>query len=94
MWGESAILRRDLEYDKEKTGSTHQDRQTLVDFLWQPELYPLLGEDVGGIGAEVGTEPAHQAHHEGAGAELLRVGSCRGYWVPHQPGQSDNTQAL
>ena len=87
-------MSRGSQYDKDETGSTHHDRQTLVYFLWQAELQPLLGEDVDGVGAEVGAEPAHQAHHGGAGTELLRVGSCRGYWVPHQPGQSHGTHAL
>ena len=64
--------------------STHQDRQAFLYFLRQSELQSLLGEDVGGVGACVGAQPAHLAHVRGAGAELLRLGSCSGYWVPHQ----------
>ena len=66
--------------------STHQDRQAFLYFLRQSELQPLLGEDVGGVGANDSAQPAHLAHVRGAKADLLRVGSCSGYWVPPQHG--------
>ena len=66
--------------------STHQDRQAFLYFLRQSELQPLLGEDVGGVGANDSAQPAHLAHVRGAKADLLRVGSCSRYWVPPQHG--------
>ena len=70
-------MRRGSDYDTDKTVSTHQDRQAFLDFLGQPELLPLLGEDVGGVGADVGAESAHQAHDDRAGSGAAQTGQLR-----------------
>ena len=69
---------RGSDYDTDdKTVSTHQDRQAFLDFLGQPELLPLLGEDVGGVGTDVGAESAHQAHDVRAGAGAAQTGQLQ-----------------
>ena len=42
--------------------STHHNRQTFVDLLRQTQLQPLVGEDVDGVLALDGTEPAQDGH--------------------------------
>ena len=69
-----------------KTVSTHQDRQAFLYFLRQSELQPLLGEDVDGVGAEVGAESAHQAHDV-----WTRVRSCSGWAAADNTGCPTNT---
>ena len=87
MWWKSAILRRGSDYDTDdKTVSTHQDRQAFLDFLGQPELLPLLGEDVGGVGTDVGAESAHQAHDQRSGAR-----SCSDWAAAANTGCPTNT---